>query len=72
VGGTLVSGTTQHCKINTKILYYTNTDTVAYATHSGSYSTERKKEVHQLHTGTHVVQNNYSSTQHSQKCTTLT
>jgi len=26
-----------------------NTDTVAFTTHSGSYSTERKKEVHQLH-----------------------
>jgi len=41
-----------------------NTDTVAYATHSGNYSTECKKEVHLLHTGTHVVHNNYSGTQH--------
>jgi len=47
-----------------------NTDTVAYATHSGSYSTECKKEVHRLHTGTHVVHNNYSGTQHSQRYTT--
>jgi len=38
------------CTINTKkycIIH--NTDTVAYATHSGSYSTEHKKEVHRLH-----------------------
>jgi len=33
-----------------------NTDTVAYATHSGSYSTERKKEVHWLHTGAQQLQ----------------
>jgi len=48
-----------------------NTDVVAYATHSGSYSTERRKEVHLLHTGTHVVyttitvvHNIYSGAQH--------
>jgi len=48
VGGTLVSGTTQQCTINTKntVLAIHNTDTVAYTTHSGSYSTERKTEVH--------------------------
>jgi len=62
VGGTLVSGTTQ-CTINTK---NTVLDTVAYATQCGSYSTERKKEIHRLHTGTRVVHNNYSGTQHSQ------
>jgi len=51
VGG---SGTTQQCTMNTKntVLY----TTVAYATHSGSYSTERKKEVHRLHTGTQQLQ----------------
>jgi len=38
-----------------------NTDTVAYATHSGNYSTERKKEAHYT-----LVHNNYSSTQYSQ------
>jgi len=50
-GGTLVSGTTQkkYCTIH-------NTHTVAYATHSGIYSTERKKEVHWLHTGTQQLQ----------------
>jgi len=47
-----------------------NTDAVAYATHSGSYSTECKKEVHQLHTGTHwyttitTVHNIHSGAQH--------
>jgi len=45
VGGTLDSGTTQQCTINTKNTIH-NKDTVAHATHSGSYSTERKKEVH--------------------------
>jgi len=56
VGGTLVSGTTQKYTINTK-KYCTiqNTDTVAYATHNGSYSTERKKEVHYTQ-----VHNSYS------------
>jgi len=63
VGGTLVSGTTQQCRINTKRILY-NTDTVAY---SSSYSTEHKKEVHYT-----LVHNNYSSTQHSQWCTTHT
>jgi len=72
VGGKLVSGTTQQCTINTKntvLRMYTqsctihNADTVAYTTHSGSYSTECKKE---------VVLNNYSGTQHSQWCTTRT
>jgi len=43
VGGTLVSGTTQQCK---KYCTIHNTDTVAYATHSGSYSTEHKKEIY--------------------------
>jgi len=41
-----------------------NTDTVAYATHSDSYSTECKKEVHYT-----LIHNNYSGTQHSQQCT---
>jgi len=39
-----------------------NTDTVAYTTHSGSYSTERKKEVHRLHTGTQQLQRYTTST----------
>jgi len=57
VGGTLVSGTTQKCTINTK-KYCTihNTDTVAYATHNGSYSTECKKEVHWYTHGTQQLQ----------------
>jgi len=43
VGGTLVSGTTQQYTINTKnTALNTTQDTVGYATHSGSYSTERK------------------------------
>jgi len=50
-----------------------NTDTVAYTAHTMvATQTERKKEVHQLHTGTHMVHNNYSGTQHSQQCTTHT
>jgi len=54
VGGTLVSGTTHNkCK---KYCTIHNTDTVAYATHSDSYSTERKKKVHRLHTGTQQLQ----------------
>jgi len=73
VGGTLVSGTTQKCRINTK-KYCTihNTDTVAYTTHSGSYSTECKKGS-TLHTGTQklqryttftVVHNTYKTQKH--------
>jgi len=34
VGGTLVSGTTQQCTINTLYYCIRNMDTVAYATHS--------------------------------------
>jgi len=38
--------------------YYTiyNRDTVVYVIHSGSYSTECKKEVNQVHTGTQQLQ----------------
>jgi len=62
VEGTLVSGTTQQRTINTK-KYCTihTTDTLAHATHSGSYSTEHKKGS-TLHTDTQQLQH----TQHSQ------
>jgi len=48
--------TTQQCTINIK-KYCTihNTDTVAYATHSGSYSTECKKK-YTTHWYTHGTQ----------------
>jgi len=46
-----------------------NTDSVAYATHSGSYSTEHKKEVHYTlvhtwYTTITAVHNIYSGAQH--------
>jgi len=68
VGGTLVSTTTQQCTINAK-KYCTihNTDTVAYATPSGSYSSERKKRstlaTHWYTTFT-AVHNIHSSAEH--------
>jgi len=45
-----------------------NTDTVAYATHSGSYSTERKKEVHYTHWYTTITaaHNIHNGVQHTQ------
>jgi len=68
VGGTLVSGTTQQCTINIKnTVTIHNTDTVAYATHSGSYSTERKRKY--IYTAVHNI---HSGAQHSQWCTTHT
>jgi len=45
-----------------------NTDTVVYATHSGSYSTECKKEVHYtpVHMWYTAVHNIHSGAQHIQ------
>jgi len=62
-----VNGATQQCTINTKNTH--NTDTVAYVTHSGSYSTECKKEVHYTlvytwYTTNTAVHNIHSGTQH--------
>jgi len=71
VGGTMVSGTTQQCTIN--ITTQTLCSIIAYATHSGSYSTEHEKEVHYtlVHTCYTVVHNIHSSAQHIQDTETF-
>jgi len=63
VGGSMISGTTQQCTINTQHRH------CSVATHSGSYSTERIKEVHysytlDRYTKITVVHNIHSSTRH--------
>jgi len=71
VGGTLVSGTTQQCQ---KYCTIHNTDTVAYATHSGSYTRLNAKRstpathlytlVHMWYTTITVVHNIHNGAQH--------
>jgi len=77
VGGTLVSGTTQQSTLNTKkyciytMLYYTQCKHCSIS-NTQWYLLNWTQKGSALHTGTHVVHNNYSGTQHSNRCTTHT
>jgi len=66
VGGKLVSGTTQQCTINAKNIVLYTIQTLEHTVVASQLNAKGST----LHTGTYVVHNNYSGTQHLQRCTT--